>query len=67
MVAGVEDAVIFADQFVLGILADGAEFVVHIGDGALNVRYRYDGVLIQSELLIRQLFQCPLVRSETAL
>ena len=57
VVAGVEDAVILADQFLFGILTDGAELVVHISDGALNVGHGHDGVLIESELLIGQFLE----------
>src|ERR1039458_7968017 len=57
MVAGVEDAVILADQFILGILAYGAELIVDVSNSALDVGHRHDGVLIQSELLIVQLFE----------
>ena len=46
-----------ADQFVLGILTDGAELVVHVGNRALHVGYRHDGVLIEGEFLIRQFFE----------
>ena len=45
---------ILADQFLLGILADGAELVVHVSNRALDVGHRHDGVLIQSELLVGQ-------------
>ena len=51
VVARVENAVILADQFVFGILTDGAELVVHVGNCALDVSHRHDSMLIQSELL----------------
>ena len=53
VVAGVEDAVVLANQFLSGVLADGAEFVVHIGDRAPDVGHRHDGVLIEGELLVK--------------
>jgi len=56
VMTGVEDAVILADQFILGILADGAEFIVHVRNSALDIGHRHDGVLIQSELLVGQFF-----------
>ena len=57
MVAGIKNAMIPADQFLLGVLTDGAELFVYVGDYALDVSYGYDGVLIQSELLIGQLLE----------
>src|SRR5579863_2506215 len=45
---------ILPDQFFLRILTDGAKLFVHVGDSALDIGYRDDGVLIQSELLICQ-------------
>jgi hypothetical protein len=57
VVAGVKNAVIPADQFILGILTDVAELVVDISDRALDVGDRHDGVPIQSELLIGQFLQ----------
>ncbi len=67
MVAGVENAVILTDQLVPGILTDGAELVVHIGNCALDVSHRYDRVLIQSELLIGQFLQLTAAGSESFL
>ena len=49
---GVEDSMILADQFALGILTDGTELFVHVGNCALNVSDRHNGVLIQSELVV---------------
>src|SRR6266403_4736011 len=57
VVAGVENPVILADQFLLGILTDGAELLVHISNRALDIRHRHDGVLIESKFLIGQLFE----------
>jgi hypothetical protein len=56
MMAGIEYAVILADQFILGILADGAELVVHVSNCALDVGHSHDSVLIQGELLVGQFF-----------
>jgi hypothetical protein len=55
---------ILADEFILGIFADGAELIVHVGNRALDVRYRHDGVLIESKLLISQFLECSLAGSE---
>ncbi len=52
MVAGVEDAVVLAQEFLARIFADGAELVVHVGDGSLHVSGGDDGVLVEGELLI---------------
>jgi hypothetical protein len=57
VVAGVEDAVILADQFLFGVLTDLAELFVHVGNCALYVSHRYNRVLIKSKLLDGQLFQ----------
>ena len=57
VVAGIEDAVILADQFIFRILTDGAELVVDVSDGALDVGYCHDGVLVQGEFLVRQFFE----------
>src|SRR6266478_4355760 len=64
VVAGVEDAVILADQLVLGILTDGTELIVDISNRALDVGDRYDGVLIESKLLIGQLLERSLACSQ---
>src|SRR5260221_6009138 len=64
MVAGVEDAVILADQFILRILTDGAKLVVHVSDRALDVGHGHDGVLIEGELLISQFFESSLAGGE---
>ena len=47
---------ILADQFAFGILTNGAELVVHVRNCALNIGHRYDGVLIQSELVVCYFF-----------
>ena len=52
MVAGVEDAVVVANQFLFGVLTDGAELFVHIGDGALDIGDGHNSMLIESKLLI---------------
>ena len=57
MVAGVEDAVVLPDQLLARVLADGAEFVVHIRNRALHIGYRHDGVLIESKFLVGQLLE----------
>ncbi len=57
VVAGVEDAVIVADQLFARILADGAELFVYIGDGALHIGDGHDRVLVQSELLVGEFFE----------
>src|SRR5580704_6506167 len=67
VVAGVQNAMILANQFILRILTDGAELIVHIRDGALDVGNRHDGMLIQSELLIGELFERSFAGSETFL
>ncbi len=67
MVAGVEDAVVLADQFILRILTDGAKLIVHISDRALNVSDRHDGVLIESEFLVGQFFESSLAGGEAFL
>src|SRR6266404_3978408 len=64
VVAGVENPVILADQFLLGILADGAELLVHISNRALDISHRHDGVLIESKFLIGQLFERSLAGNE---
>ena len=64
VVAGVENPVILADQFLLGILTDGAELLVHISNRALDISHRHDGVLIESKFLIRQLFERSLAGNE---
>ena len=61
MVPRVENAMVLADQFILGILADGAELVVYVTNCSLNVGHRHDGVLIQRELQIGQFFKLSLV------
>src|SRR5258707_15537844 len=61
---GVENTMILADQFVLGILTDGTELLVDISNRALDVGDRYDGVLIESKLLIGQLFEHRLACSQ---
>ena len=48
---------VLPDQFMSGILADRAEPIVDVGNRALNVGHRHDGMLIQSELLTGQLVQ----------
>jgi len=48
MMGRVQDEVIVSDQLVLGILADGAELVVDIGDGALHVGGGDDRVLVRA-------------------
>src|SRR5258707_11837769 len=57
MVTGVEDAVVLTDQLVFGKFADAAELVVNIGNRALDVGHGHDGVLVESELLIGQVFE----------
>src|SRR5208282_2866685 len=57
VVSRVHNAVIPANQFLPGILADGAEFVVDTGNGAGEVGDGHDRVLIQSKLLIREIFE----------
>jgi hypothetical protein len=52
MVARVEDAMVLAQQLLLGIFAEGTEFVVDIGDGSLNVGSGDDGVLVESVFLV---------------
>ena len=48
---------ILAHQFLAGILADGAEFLVDVGDRAQHVGRCHNGVLIQGELLVGQFFE----------
>ena len=67
MVAGVEDAVIATNEFVARVLADGAELVVYIGNGALDIGDRHDGMLVKGEFLVRQFFECPLSGGQTVL
>jgi hypothetical protein len=55
VVAGVEDAMILADQIVPGIFTDGAEFFVDLSNRALYVGNRDNGVLIESDFLIGKL------------
>src|SRR5258708_38919726 len=57
MVAGIEDAMILTDQLTLGIFADGAEFLIDVGDGALDVGYGDDGMLIERKFLVRKFFE----------
>ena len=64
VVAGVEDAMILADQIVPGIFTDGAEFFVDLSNRALYFGNRDNGVLIESEFLIGKLFERSLARSE---
>ena len=64
VVPRVKDAVILADQFVLGVLTDGAEFLIDVGNRALHVGHRHDGVLIESELLVGQFFDGILAHGE---
>ena len=64
VVAGIEDAVILADQFLFGVLTDLAELLVHVGNSALYVRHRYDRVLIKRKLLVGQLPGCSLAGGE---
>src|SRR5579864_4634267 len=56
MVAGVEDAMILANQFLPGVLADGAKLVVHVGNRALDVSHGDDRMLIEGKLLIDDIF-----------
>jgi hypothetical protein len=51
---------ILANQFVPGILTDGAELVVDVGNGALSIGDSHHSVLIQSKFLIRDFFECSL-------
>ena len=44
---------ILADQLFFGIFTDSAKLLVHVGDGALDVGYSHDGVLVQGKFLIR--------------
>src|ERR1700730_12161413 len=55
---------ILTDQFILRILTDAAELVVHVGDDALDIGHRHNGVLIQSELLVRQFLKRNLASRE---
>ena len=57
VVAGVEDAVILADQFIPGILTDGAELVVHVSNCAVDVGDGHDGMLIEGEFLMGQILE----------
>jgi hypothetical protein len=50
---------VLADQFLARILADGAELIVHVGDGPLHVGGGDDGVLVQRKLLVGQILKHP--------
>ncbi|OIQ63254.1 hypothetical protein GALL_552050 [mine drainage metagenome] len=54
MVARIDDAVVLAQQLLPGILRDGAELVVHVGDPPPGVGDGDDGVLVQRPLEILQ-------------
>ena len=64
MMARVQDAMILPDQLFFGIFTDGAKFLVHVSDGAVDVGDSYDGVLIQSKFLISEFFEGGLGRDE---
>src|SRR6266567_592241 len=67
VVAGVENPVVLADQFVLRVLANSAEFIVHVRNRAVDIGYRHDGMLIQSEFLISQFLERSLASGEAFL
>ena len=50
--ARVDDPVVLAEQFLPGVLGDGAELLVHVGDAALGIGDGDDGVLVQGTLEI---------------
>ena len=54
MMSGIDDAVILPNQFLAGIPADGAELVIDVGDRALDVGDRHNGVLIEGKFLVSQ-------------
>ena len=54
MVARIDDAVILPKQFLAGILGDGAELVVDVGDFSLRISDGDDGVLVERGLQFGQ-------------
>src|SRR5260370_1255514 len=62
--AGAEDAMVLAQQFLARVFADGAELVVYVGDGSLHVGGGNNGMLVEGELLIGQfLLDVPVVHA----
>src|SRR6267154_721642 len=57
MMTGIEDAVILPDEFVFGILTDGAELFVDVSDGALDVGNGDNRVLIERKFLVREFLE----------
>ena len=55
VVAGVDDAVIAADQLLTGVLRDLAELVVRVTDDAARIRPRDDGRLVERVVRVLEL------------
>ncbi len=55
-----DDTVVFANQLFARITADFTELVVGVEDGALRIGDADDGVLVEGELLVRQIAECRL-------
>ena len=59
MKAGIDDAMILAEQFLARVFRDRAELVVHVGDLSLRVGDGDDGVLVERRLHVVQFAQTP--------
>jgi hypothetical protein len=47
MMAGIDDAMILPEQFGAGVFRDRAKLVVYVGDPALGIGDRNDGMLVE--------------------